>query len=35
MVTVDDLEVAQFVYLMLNNRKIRNVIDTIGKKGRN
>ena len=33
MVTVDDLEVAQFVYLMLNNRKIRNVIDTIGKKG--
>ena len=33
MVTVDDLEVAQFVYLMLNNSKIRNVIETIGNKG--
>jgi uncharacterized protein YjbI with pentapeptide repeats len=32
-VTVDDLEVAQFVYLLLNNEKIRHVIDTIGKKG--
>ena len=32
-VTVDDLEVAQFVYLLLHNEKIRNVIDTIGKKG--
>ena len=32
-VTVDDLEVAQFVYLLLNNEKIRNVLDTIGKKG--
>ena len=32
-VTVDDLEVAQFVYLLLNNNKIRNVIDTIGRKG--
>src|SRR5580692_2108831 len=32
-VTVDDLEVAQFVYLLLHNDKIRNVIDTIGKKG--
>src|SRR5579864_567678 len=29
---VDNLEVAQFVYLLLNNSKIRNVIDTIGKK---
>lgn len=28
-VRVDDLEVAQFVYLLLNNRRIRNVIDTI------
>ena len=28
-ITVDDLEVAQFIYLLLNNRKIRNVIDTI------
>lgn len=32
-VTVDDLEVAQFVYLMLNNEKIRNVLTTIGEKG--
>ena len=31
-ITVDDLEVAQFIYLLLNNEKIRNVIDTIGKK---
>ncbi|KJE24487.1 putative low-complexity protein [Frankia torreyi] len=31
-VTVDDLEVAQFVHLMLNNGKIRNVIDTITSK---
>jgi uncharacterized protein YjbI with pentapeptide repeats len=28
-VTVDDLEVAQFIYLLLENRKIRNVIQTI------
>jgi uncharacterized protein YjbI with pentapeptide repeats len=32
-VTVDDLEVAQFVYLLLHNEKIRSVIDTIGRKG--
>ena len=32
-VTVDDLQVAQFVYLLLNNENIRNVIDTIGQKG--
>ena len=32
-VTVDDLEVAQFVYLLLHNEKIRRVIDTVGKKG--
>jgi len=32
-ITVDDLEVAQFVNLLLHNDKIRNVIDTIGKKG--
>jgi len=32
-VTVDDLQVAQFVYLLLNNEKIRDVIDTIGEKG--
>ena len=30
---VDNLEVAQFVYLLLNNPKIRTIIDTIGKKG--
>ena len=30
--TVDNLEVAQFVYLLINNRKIRDVIDTIGQK---
>ena len=32
-VAVDDIEVAQFIYLLLNNKKIRNVIDTIGEKG--
>ena len=32
-VTVDNIEVAQFIYLLLHNEKIRNVIDTIGKKG--
>jgi len=31
-ITVDDLEIAQFVYLLLSNQKIRNLIDTIGKK---
>lgn len=31
-IEVDELEVAQFVYLLLNNEKIRNVIDTVGKK---
>jgi hypothetical protein len=31
-ITVDNLEVAQFVYLLLNNEKIRDVINTIGKK---
>ena len=28
-ITVDNIEVAQFVYLLLNNDKIRSVIDTI------
>jgi len=32
-VTVDDLEVGQFIYLMLNNTKIRNVFNTITSKG--
>lgn len=31
-VTVDDIEVAQFVYLMLKNEKLRNIIDTITSK---
>ena len=31
-ITVDNLEVAQFVYLLLKNKKIRDVVDTIGKK---
>ena len=32
-ITVDNLELAQLIYLLLNSAKIRNVIDTIGKKG--
>jgi hypothetical protein len=32
-ITVDNIEVAQFIYLLLYNQKIRDVIDTIGKKG--
>src|SRR3989440_382984 len=32
MITVDNLEVAQFIYLLLHNPKIRDVIDTIAKK---
>jgi hypothetical protein len=31
-VTVDNIEVAQFIYLMLNNEKVRDVIDTITSK---
>jgi hypothetical protein len=31
-ITVDNIEVAQFVYLLLNNTKIRDVIDTITSK---
>lgn len=31
-ITVDNLEVAQFIYLLLHNEKIRNVIDTITSK---
>ena len=31
-ITVDNLEIAQFVYLLLNNSKIRDVIDTIARK---
>jgi len=32
-VSVDDLEIAQFVYMLLNNEKITSAISTIGKKG--
>lgn len=31
-ITVDDLKVAQFVYLLLNNKSIRDVIDTVSRK---
>ncbi|SRR5260221_6451103 len=31
-IAVDDIEVAQFIYLLLNNQKIRRVIDTITSK---
>ena len=31
-ITVDNIEVAQFIYLLLHNPKIRDVIDTIGRK---
>ena len=31
-ITVDNLEVAQFIYLLLNNKRVRQVIDTISSK---
>lgn len=31
-VTVDDLEVAQFLYVMLHNDKVRNLVDTLSSK---
>lgn len=31
-IRVDNLEVAQFIYLLLHNEKLRDVIDTVGKK---
>ena len=31
-ITVDNIEVAQFIYLMLHNQKIRDIIDTITSK---
>jgi uncharacterized protein YjbI with pentapeptide repeats len=31
-VTTDNLQVAQFLYLLLNNRAIRDVIETVGRK---
>ena len=32
-IRVDSIEVAQFVYLLLNNSKVRDVLDTVCKKG--
>ena len=32
-ITVDDLKVAQFVYLISENHELRDVIDSVGKKG--
>jgi hypothetical protein len=32
-ITVDNIKVAQFIYLLLNNQEIRDVIETIGRKG--
>jgi hypothetical protein len=32
-ITVDKIEVAQFIYLLVHNEKIRDVIDTITSKG--
>jgi hypothetical protein len=31
-ITLDNIEVAQFIYLMLNNQKVRDVIDTVTSK---
>ncbi len=31
-ITVDNIELAQFIYLMINNTKLRNIIDTITSK---
>src|SRR5207248_7932239 len=31
-ITVDNLKIAQFIYLLLNNQEIRDAIDTIAKK---
>ena len=32
-IAVDNLQVAQFIYLLLNHKKLRDVINTIGRKG--
>ena len=32
-ITVDNIKLAQFIYLLLNNKEIRDVIDTVGRKG--
>lgn len=31
-ITIDDIQVAQFIYLLLNNKNVRNVIDTLTSK---
>jgi hypothetical protein len=31
-IIIDNIEVAQFIYLMLNNQKVRDVIDTVTSK---
>lgn len=31
-IAVDDVEVAQFIYLLINNEKIRNAINTVTSK---
>jgi uncharacterized protein YjbI with pentapeptide repeats len=32
-ITVDDLEIAQFIYLLLNSAKLRNVVNAVTEKG--
>src|ERR1700730_16004916 len=32
-ITVDDLEVAQFIYLLLNHQKLRNVLNAVTERG--
>jgi uncharacterized protein YjbI with pentapeptide repeats len=32
-ITVDNIKVAQFIYLLLNNEEIRDILETIGQKG--
>jgi hypothetical protein len=32
-ITVDNIKVAQFIYLLLTNKEIRDVINTVGRKG--
>jgi hypothetical protein len=32
-ITVDNIKIAQFIYLLLNNAEIRDVVDTVGRKG--
>src|SRR5262245_25105444 len=32
-ITVDDLEIAQFIYLLLNHKKLRNVINSVTERG--